>query len=685
MYNVRRPLATIGFSFLAASCITLTVPREYVYILLALLALLLPIHYFTAKRYTKHLSLILAVSLIATAYTITYNDTYQEKINAISTDKQNYSGYITQRSSMVAPASYTLQLVDTNTGKDTYAVKFFYTEELEIGDTVTVTGKFSKFKTSKYDFSAYFNNIKGNISALKVSPVDIKFSSYNRLTLAIKQKLLWKAKDLYSSKTEPLVWSMGYSDKTLLPYSYTDLFSAAGISHALVVSGFHVIILMSFLNMAVHYIPIHKKIKNVLVAIAVFIFMSIIGFSPSIVRAGVIAILALVLTNFKKSPDNITTLGLIVLITTVTSPYAARDIGLLLSYSACLGIIAGGNIVKDKALTSWQQGLVSTTAAIVFMMPVLSFSGMEVTILSPIFNLLLLPFISVICGLSFFTPIIACLGPIGKIINIIPVFINSVAMNFLLTALNLISDVFNFALINVGDKAILVICIGMAVGAAIGFIQFKNRKAIKLFAVTVALIGFLCYNSLNSNIITVTAFDSGREGSFLISSDAGNTLVLSEFSTAAKLKKRLAISNKTKYDDVVICSKEKLNTYAIEDIAENIVDMSLSKEYKNGHMKISSSITDKKKEYRMDISGVVIYFGHQKVAVLEQAGADFYFLGNDKPECACAQNIYIFGNTPKWMKIENIQELTSDLTIKINTKTGEYKIIKDVYNFGYEL
>ncbi|MEG0091362.1 MAG: hypothetical protein RSA20_06045, partial [Oscillospiraceae bacterium] len=163
------------------------------------------------------------------------------------------------------------------------------------------------------------------------------------------------------------------------------------------------------------------------------------------------------------------------------------------------------------------------------------------------------------------------------------------------------------------------------------------------------------------------------------------TLVLSEFSTAAKLKKRLAISNKTKYDDVVICSKEKLNTYAIEDIAENIVDMSLSKEYKNGHMKISSSITDKKKEYRMDISGVVIYFGHQKVAVLEQAGADFYFLGNDKPECACAQNIYIFGNTPKWMKIENIQELTSDLTIKINTKTGEYKIIKDVYNFGYEL
>ncbi|MEG1049381.1 MAG: ComEC/Rec2 family competence protein, partial [Oscillospiraceae bacterium] len=341
-------------------------------------------------------------------------------------------------------------------------MKIFYTEELDVGDIVTIEGKFSRFKASSFDFTSYFNNIRGNLSVSKLSKADINLRSYPYLTLKIKQHLLWKANDLYTAEDVPLVWSMGYSDKTLLPERYVQLFSTAGISHALVVSGFHIMILMGLLNILTLYLPIKKKIKNIVVAATIFIFMSILGFSPSIIRAGTIAIIALVLTNFKREPDNITTLGFIALVTVLSSPYAARDIGLLLSYSACLGIIFGSYIAKKKGYQGLKSGLLSTTMTILFMMPVLSFAGMDVTILSPILNILLLPVISVICGLSFFTPIIACLGPIGKILNIVPVFVNSIAIKFLLVTLQMITDFGNFALINVGDTAILVLCLGMA-------------------------------------------------------------------------------------------------------------------------------------------------------------------------------------------------------------------------------
>ncbi|MEG0021024.1 MAG: hypothetical protein RR728_10785, partial [Oscillospiraceae bacterium] len=135
MNRIKRPLAIIGFSFLAASCFTLTVPREYVYILLALFSVFVPIHYFTAKRYTKHLLLVLAVCLISVFYTASYDEAYQFKIDSISTEKQSYTGYVVQKNSMVNPRYYTLQLVDTNNdNRETFAVKIFYTEELDVGD-----------------------------------------------------------------------------------------------------------------------------------------------------------------------------------------------------------------------------------------------------------------------------------------------------------------------------------------------------------------------------------------------------------------------------------------------------------------------------------------------------------------------------------------------------------------------
>lgn len=674
----------MGFTFLAVSCITLSVPKGYTAILLALFFLLIPLHYFTARRYTKHLIFIGATTLVAICYTEIYCQSYQSKIDEIPRDKQIYNGYITAINSDNNPSPYTFQLVDTNNNnKETYSVKFFNNDEFDVGDTITIEGKFSPFKASYYTFSSYFRDIKGNISPSKISKSDIKIKSYQYITLNIKQELLRKAKKLYSDDTLPLVASMGYSDKSEITQGHTLQFATAGISHTLVVSGFHVAIIMAFTNAVLFYIPISKKIKNLILAAALFLFMSIIGFSPSIIRAGAIGIIVLVATNIKKETDALTNLGLIAFVTTISSPYAARDIGLLLSYSACVGLVASEYISKKKNLSGFNSNILATTMAVVFTLPVLSFAGMKMTLLSPIFNLIFLPFISIICGLSFFTPIIAYFVIVGKIINFFLVPINTFVINFMLIALEMISEFFSFAMINLGQENIFIISISLAVGLAVGFIQFKNVKVIKVFAIGIALTSILCYNFLNSNVVEITAFDSGRETSFLVSYKNETSLILSEFMTAKKATSKLSNTNKTRYDEVFLCTKDKINTDSLEKITDKITDMSSQTQSQNGHMLIKSEIDKNQNKFTLYIGDKTIAFGHKKVNLELHENVDLYFLGNDKPKSIVASNVFIFGNTPKWMNVEDIQELSAELTIKINLKTGEYKIVKDVYNFGY--
>ena len=81
---------------------------------------------------------------------------------------------------------------------------------------------------------------------------------------------------------------------------------------------------------------------------AVLCFMALTGFTVSVVRApGVMVLLGIIAPVLSESADSLTSLGAAVLLLTALNPAAAADIGLLLSVSSVLGILAGGAIYAE--------------------------------------------------------------------------------------------------------------------------------------------------------------------------------------------------------------------------------------------------------------------------------------------------------------------------------------------------
>ena len=69
------------------------------------------------------------------------------------------------------------------------------------------------------------------------------------------------------------------------------------------------------------------------------LFMALVGFSPSVVRAGVTMLLFYAAKWMGEKEDSLTSLGFAALLLCLFNPYAASDVGLLLSFLMQLGVL----------------------------------------------------------------------------------------------------------------------------------------------------------------------------------------------------------------------------------------------------------------------------------------------------------------------------------------------------------
>lgn len=210
--------------------------------------------------------------------------------------------------------------------------------------------------------------------------------------------------------------------------------SALGISHILAVSGMHTSVIASAVTVLCEKAKTGRRKKAVLISLAALAFMAAAGFSPSVVRASIMLVLATVPVFFGRKGDSITALFVSGFIICLFSPETVISCSFLLSFSASLSLVAVASYVTARTasgLYSSRSGdmkksfallrrlLLSLTASLcasLVTIPVLALYFSETSFLAVITNLVAVPCASLSVVLALLVLVFSFIPPVSAVL-----------------------------------------------------------------------------------------------------------------------------------------------------------------------------------------------------------------------------------------------------------------------------
>ncbi len=187
-------------------------------------------------------------------------------------------------------------------------------------------------------------------------------------------------------------------DKKGIPDDLREKFSQAGISHIVAISGMHISILAVLIMSLLLGIGLPRKKAFWLASLFLLFYITLIGLPASAMRAGLMGFLVLWAMNLGRLNKLTNSLVLAAVVLLLINPKLLRDdIGFQLSFLAVLGIaycypILNGWFDKIKApkMKGMRDIFNITIAAQIFTLPIIALNFSQISVISPISNLLVL-------------------------------------------------------------------------------------------------------------------------------------------------------------------------------------------------------------------------------------------------------------------------------------------------------
>lgn len=185
--------------------------------------------------------------------------------------------------------------------------------------------------------------------------------------------------------------------KSALSSALTEAMKITGLTHIVVASGYNLTILVRAARRLFENI---SKYLSTVTAVAMIVgFMAITGLSPSMMRAGLVSLLSLWAWYFGRRFHPAMLLSLAAAVTVCINPsYVWGDLGWLLSFAAFAGVMIVAPLVTAYFYGATKppflvQVLIETIAATIITAPIIIMTFGQLSIVSPLANLLVLPLI----------------------------------------------------------------------------------------------------------------------------------------------------------------------------------------------------------------------------------------------------------------------------------------------------
>jgi competence protein ComEC len=306
-----------------------------------------------------------------------------------------------------------------------------------------------------------------------------------------------------------------------LPAKITDLFIKTGLAHILAASGFHVAILLGFVLTITRNLS--PKQQFIIALTILIIYGTLTGLQPSVLRAILMGIGALIGLLYNRKVNSLGSLLLAATILLLWQPLWIWDLGFQLSFLATLGLIITVPLLKNKI--DYLPNLIAepiaiSLAASLWTMPLLMFTFNSIALYNIPINIITTPLVTLISLGGVFT---AFLGLIYPPLGSISASILYYPLELLLQITTFFSllpfSTYSTGKLSLGVMLIIYICLTL-----ICFnIWFRQRwHLIGLFILTLILIPII-YQHLTLTQVTVLATKSQP---VIIIQNRGNTLLI---------------------------------------------------------------------------------------------------------------------------------------------------------------
>ncbi len=196
-------------------------------------------------------------------------------------------------------------------------------------------------------------------------------------------------------------------------------FSRLGLTHILAISGLHVAVFVYALGAVLRLLRLTRERLLLTLIAAVPFYVLLSGSSPSVVRAGLMTMLALLAARMDKLKDGLHLLAAAAVAMLIWNPSFIQDVGFQLSFAVTAGLILFVPPVR-RAMPNWRKGkslldlLVVTVVAQAVSFPLTIYYFNQFHLLSIPANLILVPFISfIVMPIGAVALIFGLLWPLG--------------------------------------------------------------------------------------------------------------------------------------------------------------------------------------------------------------------------------------------------------------------------------
>ena len=333
-----------------------------------------------------------------------------------------------------------------------------FNEEFKYGDIVNFYGKLQKpenFTTNTGKEFDYVNYLKKDNILYVMSYPKIEISTRGNgskiksVLFDIKDKFLEKINLAIGSPENLLMGGLILGEKAPFSQEFTQKFVDTGTIHIVALSGYNVTIVAEWIMKVFAFLPRHLGIGIGIFTILLFIIMT--GASSTAIRAGVMAILALIARATGRNYDVARALILAAVFMIILNPYVlVFDVSFQLSFLATIGVIFLAP--KIEKYFTWVtkkfelRDIVSVTvAAYIFVMPFILYKMGNLSLVALPANVLILPFIPFTMLLGFIT---GALGLIWYIFAVPAGFLSYLFLHYELGVINFFASL-PFASFNV--------------------------------------------------------------------------------------------------------------------------------------------------------------------------------------------------------------------------------------------